>query len=113
MKRIALGALVAIGAAAGCAKTEQPVPGPPPSTAMAPLPRQTPGTAAPKPGESETECVDKWLAAHGLDRYGHPSGSMYAGGTPLFNEATGQTRDRLEYVYERQPDARAACRAGG
>lgn len=57
--------------------------------------------------------MDKWLAAHGLDSYGHPEGTMYAGGTPLFDERTGETRDRLEYVYARQPGARQACRPGG
>jgi hypothetical protein len=57
--------------------------------------------------------VDKWLAAHGLDTYGHPEGTMYAGGTPLFDERTGETRDRLDYVYARQPEARHACRPAG
>lgn len=54
-------------------------------------------------------CVDRWLQEHKLDRYGNAEGTMYAGGTPLFNEATGESRDRLEYVFERQPDARKAC----
>lgn len=54
-------------------------------------------------------CVDRWLEAHKLDRYGHEAGTMYAGGTPLFNESTGETRDRIEYVFERQPEARDAC----
>jgi len=54
-------------------------------------------------------CVDRWLEARKLDRYGHEAGTMYAGGTPLFNEATGETRDRMEYVFERQPEARKAC----
>lgn len=54
-------------------------------------------------------CVDAWLKTRNLDSYGHPEGTMYAGGTPLFNEATGESRDRLEYVFERQPEAKAAC----
>ncbi|HEX8538253.1 MAG TPA: hypothetical protein VF664_12365 [Cystobacter sp.] len=56
-------------------------------------------------------CVDRWLQEHKLDRYGHPEGTMFAGGSPLFNEATGETRDRLEYVFARQPDALKACPA--
>ncbi|XXF75046.1 hypothetical protein P2318_18415 [Myxococcaceae bacterium GXIMD 01537] len=64
------------------------------------------GRGAPSTTES---CVDRWLAEHKLDRYGNPADTMYAGGTPLFNEATGESRDRLDYVFERQPDARAAC----
>lgn len=63
--------------------------------------------------ESIEACVDRWLAEHKLDRYGHPEGTMYAGGTPLFNEATGESRDRLDYVYERQPEAKKACAAAG
>ena len=63
--------------------------------------------------ESTEACVDRWLEEHKLDRYGHPEGTMYAGGTPLFNEATGETRDRLEYVYERQPEAKKACASAG
>lgn len=54
-------------------------------------------------------CVDRWLQEHKLDNYGNAEGTMYAGGTPLFNEATGESRDRLEYVFERQPEARKAC----
>jgi len=34
---------------------------------------------------------------------------MYAGGTPLFDEATGRRIDRLEYVYRKHPDAKTAC----
>jgi hypothetical protein len=54
-------------------------------------------------------CVDRWLQERKLDRYGNAEGTMYAGGTPLFNEATGESRDRLEFVFERQPEARKAC----
>jgi hypothetical protein len=54
-------------------------------------------------------CVDRWLQEHKLDSYGNAEGTMYAGGTPLFNEATGESRDRLEFVFERQPEARKAC----
>jgi hypothetical protein len=34
---------------------------------------------------------------------------MYAGGTPLFNEATGRQIDRLDYIYRKHPEAKAAC----
>jgi hypothetical protein len=78
-------------------------------------PRQELG--APGSGSADTggdksaqeACVDRWLEAHQLDRYGHPQGTMFPGGSPLFNERTGERRDRLEYVYSRQPDARKAC----
>ncbi|ATB38481.1 hypothetical protein CYFUS_003916 [Cystobacter fuscus] len=58
---------------------------------------------------AQEACVDRWLQEHKLDRYGHAEGTMYTGGTPLFNEATGETQDRLEHVFARQPDALKAC----
>jgi hypothetical protein len=54
-------------------------------------------------------CVDGWLKNQKLDPYGNPEGTMYAGGTPLFNESTGEMTDRLRYVFERKPEARQAC----
>ncbi|RKG76938.1 hypothetical protein [Corallococcus terminator] len=54
-------------------------------------------------------CVDGWLKSHKLDRYGSKEGTMYAGGTPLFDERTGESRDRLEFVFKQQPQAKAAC----
>jgi hypothetical protein len=72
------------------------------------------GTQSPGGDKAAVEaCVDRWLQEHKLDRYGHPEGTMYAGGTPLFNEATGETRDRLEYVFSRQPEAQKACASKG
>ncbi len=56
-------------------------------------------------------CVDRWLEANKMDRFGHPEGTMYAGGSPLFNEATGESKDRLEYIFGRNPKAREACAA--
>jgi hypothetical protein len=68
---------------------------------------------------SETEraaqenCLDTWLKSKKLDQYGHDEGTMYAGGSPLFNEATGESTDRLEYVYKRKPEAKQACANAG
>ncbi|MBZ4419964.1 hypothetical protein [Myxococcus sp. RHSTA-1-4] len=59
--------------------------------------------------EAVEACVDRWLKSNGLDKYGHPEGTMYAGGTPLFDERTGERQDRLEYVFQRKPEARKAC----
>lgn len=69
-------------------------------------------TAAPTLS-AEERCVDDWLRAKKLDEYGSEEGTMYTGGSPLFNETTGERRDRLEFVYERQPEAKAACSAAG
>ena len=103
--------------AAACLTT-----GCPKKTAEAPAPKeQTTSTDAAQDAGSPAQdggsraaqeaCVDRWLQEHKLDRYGHPEGTMFAGGSPLFNEATGETRDRLEYVFARQPDALKACPA--
>ncbi len=64
-------------------------------------------------GDKEVACVDQWLTERRLDPFGGAKGTMYAGGTPLFDERTGERRERLEYVYNRQPDAQKACRTGG
>ncbi len=63
--------------------------------------------------EAQEACVDRWLKSKGFDSYGNPEGTMYAGGTPLFDERTGESRDRLDYVFQRRPEARQACAGGG
>lgn len=73
------------------------------------------GAAGGNSGTDETACVDAWLKERKLDRYGSPEDTMYAGGTPLFDERTGQRTERLPFVYQRHPEAKAACQgeAGG
>ncbi|QDE69079.1 hypothetical protein BHS07_20690 [Myxococcus xanthus] len=58
---------------------------------------------------AQEACVDTWLQKQGLDAYGNPEGSMYAGGTPLFNERTGEQIDRLDFIFKNKPEARQAC----
>ena len=89
--RKALGLLLAVVVLSGCKKDPPPVVNPAPVV------------------NPEEKCVDDWLAAKKLDAYGNPEGTMYAGGSPLFDEATGTTRNRLSFVYHVQPDAKAAC----
>jgi hypothetical protein len=50
--------------------------------------------------------IDRWIKEKSLNPYGDPKDTMYAGGTPLFNEATGQTMDRYEYILKRHPELR-------
>lgn len=50
------------------------------------------------------EKIDKWLTDNDLNRYGDPIGTFYTGGTPLFNEETGETLERFEYILEKIPD---------
>jgi hypothetical protein len=56
--------------------------------------------------------VDAWLAKNNRDEYGGPQGTMYMGGTPLFDEATGKQVDRLEYIYQNNPEVKTLCRPG-
>ncbi len=48
--------------------------------------------------------IDNWLAENSLNKYGDTKDSMYIGGTPLFDEATGEARDRFEYILENNPE---------
>ena len=61
------------------------------------------------PASPSAACVDSQLAAKGLNSFGDPVDTAYAGGTPLFDEKTGQRRDRIEYVLSRRPDIARAC----
>jgi hypothetical protein len=71
---------------------------------------QAAGTSTDASAKAAREaCVDRWLKAQKLDRYGHKQGTMYAGGSPLFDERTGETRDRIEYVFSRHAAAKQAC----
>jgi hypothetical protein len=56
-------------------------------------------------------CVDRELAARGLNQFGDPPDAMYAGGTPLFDERTGKATDRVEYVLSHHQAIAAACGA--
>jgi hypothetical protein len=57
--------------------------------------------------DAETRArIDRWIKEKGRNSYGDPSDTVYAGGTPLFNEMTGQQKDRYEYILERHPELR-------
>jgi hypothetical protein len=64
--------------------------------------------SAPQPGQAQS-CLDRQLAAKGLNPFGDPEGTMYAGGTPLFDEKTGKTTPREQYVLAKHPDIARAC----
>ena len=44
--------------------------------------------------------IDQWLEDNNLNRYGDSIKAVYKGGTPLFDEATGDTIDRYEYIIK-------------
>ena len=47
--------------------------------------------------------IDKWLEENDLNEYGDPLGTLYTGGTPLFDEITGEMKDKYEYILENNP----------
>jgi len=48
--------------------------------------------------------ADRWLESRGLNNVGDPIDTMYAGGTPLFNEGTGEMTDRETFLRGRFPE---------
>jgi hypothetical protein len=67
------------------------------------VPRTPPASTV---SAGERAKIDAWLAAHtdSLNRYGDPIGTAYTGGTPLFNESTGQTISKYDYIVRQHPD---------
>jgi len=53
---------------------------------------------------SEKKAIDQWIVENQLNQYGDPADTVYAGGTPLFDETTGKTIDRYEYILKNHPD---------
>ncbi len=54
--------------------------------------------------QEEKERIDDWLEEQGLNRYGDSKGVLYPGGSPLYNEETGEGIDRFDYILDRYPD---------
>jgi hypothetical protein len=49
--------------------------------------------------------IDAWVKAHDRNEFGDPPDTMYAGGTPLFDERSGVYKDRYEYIAKKHPEA--------
>ena len=54
--------------------------------------------------DSSLAKADAWVKAMGLNMYGDPKDTTYTGGTPLFNESTGESIDRYEYIKSKYPN---------
>jgi hypothetical protein len=96
---------------AACQKTPAPIP-PAASPAPAPVPAAPAGTADGAGGAwtpAEEACVNRWLQAHGLDDFGSPQGTVYLGGSPLFDEATGRNTTRQAFLAAHHPEALRTC----
>ena len=55
------------------------------------------------PSSSEQLKIDTWLQRQGKNEYGDPPGTLYTGGTPLYNEVTGKSIDRYTYLGQKFP----------
>lgn len=53
--------------------------------------------------EDERDFINAWIAANDLNQYGDPLDTVYMGGTPLFDETTGETTPRYEYLVANHP----------
>ncbi len=53
----------------------------------------------------EKDQIDAWIDENNLNEYGDPIDTNYAGGTPLFDETTGETLDRYDYIISQHPDS--------
>jgi len=51
----------------------------------------------------EMKEIGDWIKANNLNQYGDSQETMYAGGTPLFDESTGEEIGRIEYILEQHP----------
>lgn len=54
--------------------------------------------------DQEKLLIDSWLQENNLNQYGDPKDTMYAGGTPLFDERTGERTDRYDYIVKNHPE---------
>lgn len=57
-----------------------------------------------KISQEEKEKIEKWILQNDLNEYGDPKDTIYAGGTPLFNEATGEKIYRFQYILSQHPE---------
>lgn len=54
--------------------------------------------------EIEKQQIQQWIEENDLNKYGDPKNTLYPGGTPLFNEGTGETIDLYDYILSNHPD---------
>ena len=61
-------------------------------------------TAAASLTNAQKKSIDDWLEKKGLNKYGDAANAIYTGGTPLFDEKTGQAIERYDYILNKFPD---------
>ena len=52
----------------------------------------------------EKQQIQKWIENNNLNQYGDPKNTVYAGGTPLFDESTNKNLDLYNYILKKHPD---------
>jgi len=52
----------------------------------------------------EKQEIEAWIIENDLNQYGDSKDTVYTGGTPLFNEKTGQIIDRYDYILRSHSD---------
>ena len=52
----------------------------------------------------QKKMLDDRIKQEGLNEFGDKKNTMYTGGTPLFDEMTGQMEDRHEHIKRKHPD---------
>jgi hypothetical protein len=60
--------------------------------------------------QEQKKIVDEWLAKNKLNQYGDALGTLYTGGTPLFDESTSESKNRFEHLFKKFPELRNIIR---
>ena len=61
--------------------------------------------AMPPATDAEKAAIDSWIKTTGRNTFGDASDTMYAGGSPLFDESTGEMTDRFDYIRAHHADS--------
>lgn len=54
--------------------------------------------------DQEKTKIDAWLSANNFNECGDPPGTVYTGGSCLFNETTGQLSDKYDFLVKKYPN---------
>jgi hypothetical protein len=54
--------------------------------------------------EAERSQIESWLEKNNYNQYGDKTDTVYAGGTPLFDEATGKYTKLYDYLIQKYPN---------
>ncbi len=54
-------------------------------------------------GNDEEKRINQWIKRNNLNNVGDSRDTIYAGGTPLFDERTGKREDRIDYIKRKHP----------